>query len=262
MFDIRDFIDDVARSVAFLSRIHMPQRHFVNFDGRLSRAVRAFPIAGLLIVLPAAAIVSIFTAINASPLFTAFVAVAIQALITGALHEDGLSDTADGLGGGKTKESALLIMKDSRIGSYGAVALILSFGLRVSALSAVLPLVTPSGAGLLVLATAALSRTAMVWHWSRLPPARRDGVAASAGQPDASSVTAALVIGVVSAALLLFLSGASLLSAVLAIAAFAATVPAFSEIVDGKIGGHTGDTIGATQQLTEIAVLAALALAL
>ncbi|KQS98099.1 MULTISPECIES: adenosylcobinamide-GDP ribazoletransferase [unclassified Rhizobium] len=260
MFDIRDFIDDVARSVAFLSRIHMPQRHFVNFDGRLSRAVRAFPIAGLLIVLPAAAIVSIFTAINASPLFTAFVAVAIQALITGALHEDGLSDTADGLGGGKTKESALLIMKDSRIGSYGAVALILSFGLRVSALAAVLPLLTPSGAGLLVLATAALSRTAMVWHWSRLPPARRDGVAASAGEPDASAVTVALVIGVVSAALLLFLSGASLLSAVLAIAAFAATVPAFSEIVDGKIGGHTGDTIGATQQLTEIAVLAALAL--
>lgn len=260
MFDIRDFIDDVARSVAFLSRIHMPQRHFVNFDGRLSRAVRAFPIAGLLIVLPAAAIVSIFTAINASPLFTAFVAVGIQALITGALHEDGLSDTADGLGGGKTKESALLIMKDSRIGSYGAVALILSFGLRVSALSAVLPLVTPSGAGLLVLATAALSRTAMVWHWSRLPSARRDGVAASAGEPDASAVTVALGIGVVSAALLLFLSGASLLSAVLAIAAFAATVPAFSEIVDGKIGGHTGDTIGATQQLTEIAVLAALAL--
>ncbi|WP_438747896.1 adenosylcobinamide-GDP ribazoletransferase [Pararhizobium sp. O133] len=260
MFDIRNFIDDVARSVAFLSRIHMPQRHFVNFDGRLSRAVRAFPIAGLLIVLPTAAIVSIFTAINASPLFTAFVALSIQALITGALHEDGLSDTADGLGGGKTKESALLIMKDSRIGSYGAVALILSFGLRVSALSAVLPLVTPSGAGLLVLATAALSRTAMVWHWSRLPPARRDGVAASAGEPDASSVTVALVIGVVSAALLLALSGTSLLSAVLAIAAFAATVPAFSEIVDGKIGGHTGDTIGATQQLTEIAVLAALAL--
>lgn len=260
MFDIRDFIDDVARSVAFLSRIHMPQRHFVNFDGRLSRAVRAFPLAGLLIVLPAAAIVSIFTAINASPLFTAFVAVAIQALITGALHEDGLSDTADGLGGGKTKESALLIMKDSRIGSYGAVALILSFGLRVSALSAVLPLVTSSGGGLLVLATAALSRTAMVWHWSKLPPARRDGVAASAGEPDASAVTVALVIGVVSAALLLLLSGASLLSAVLAIAAFAATVPAFSEIVDGKIGGHTGDTIGATQQLTEIAVLAALAL--
>ena len=262
MFDIRDFIDDVARAVAFLSRIHMPQRHFVNFDGRLSRAVRAFPLAGLLIVLPAGAIVSVFTALQVSPLFTAFVAVTIQALITGALHEDGLSDTADGLGGGKTKEKALIIMKDSRIGSYGAVALILSFGLRVSALAAVLPLLSPTGAGLLVLAVAALSRTAMVWHWSKLPPARQDGVAASAGEPQASAVTFALVFGVVSAALLLLLSGASLLAAVLAIAAFAATVPAFSEIVNGKIGGHTGDTIGATQQLTEIAVFAALALAI
>lgn len=260
MFDIRDFIDDVARSVAFLSRIHMPQRHFVNFDGRLSRAVRAFPVAGLLIVLPAAAVVSIFSAIHAAPLFTAFVAVTIQTLITGALHEDGLSDTADGLGGGRTKESALIIMKDSRIGSYGAVALILSFGLRVSALAAVLPQMSPSGAGLLVLAAAALSRTAMVWHWSKLPPARKDGVAASAGVPDAAAVTFALVLGVVSAAILLFFSGASLLAAVLAVAAFAATVSVFNQIVDGKIGGHTGDTIGATQQLTEIAVLAALAL--
>jgi adenosylcobinamide-GDP ribazoletransferase len=260
MFDIRDFIDDVARAVAFLSRIHMPQRHFVNFDGRLSRAVRAFPLAGLLIVLPAGAIVSVFTALQVSPLFTAFVVVTIQALITGALHEDGLSDTADGLGGGKTKEKALIIMKDSRIGSYGAVAVILSFGLRVSALAAVLPLLSPTGAGLLVLAVAALSRTAMVWHWSKLPPARQDGVAASAGEPQASAVTFALVFGVVSAAILLLLSGASLLAAVLAIAAFAATVPAFSEIVNGKIGGHTGDTIGATQQLTEIAVFAALAL--
>jgi adenosylcobinamide-GDP ribazoletransferase len=262
MFDIRDFIDDVARSVAFLSRIHMPQRHFVDFDGRLSRAVRAFPVAGLLIVLPAAAIVSIFSAIQAAPLFTAFVAVAIQALITGALHEDGLSDTADGLGGGRSKESALIIMKDSRIGSYGAVALILSFGLRVSALAAVIPLVSPSGAGLLVLAAAALSRTAMVWHWSKLPPARKDGVAASAGEPDAAAVTVALFLGVVLAALLLLVSGVSLLAAVLSIAAFAATVPAFSQIVAGKIGGHTGDTIGATQQLCEIAVLAALALAI
>lgn len=262
MFEFRDFIDDVARSVAFLSRIHMPQRHFVNFDGRLSRAVRAFPVAGLLIVLPAAAVVSIFSAIQAAPLFTAFVAVAIHTLITGALHEDGLSDTADGFGGGRTKENALIIMKDSRIGTYGAVALILSFGLRVSALAAVIPLMSPSGTGLLVLAAAALSRTAMVWHWSKLPPARKDGVAASAGEPDASAVTFALALGVVSAALLLLLSGVSLLAAVLAIAAFAATVPAFSQIVGGKIGGHTGDTIGATQQLTEIAVLAALALAI
>lgn len=179
---LRDFCDDVARSVAFLSRIHMPQRHFVDYDGRLNRAVRAFPLAGMLIALPAAAVASLLIALQVSSLFTAFVVVAVQALITGCLHEDGLGDTADGFGGGRDREAALVIMKDSRIGSYGAVALILSFGLRVSALASFLPLFTPTGAGLMILGAAALSRAAMVWHWSRLPPARRDGVAASAGE--------------------------------------------------------------------------------
>ena len=257
-----DFIDDTARSVAFLSRIHMPQRHFVGFDGRLSRAVRAFPLAGLLIVLPSAAVASIFAAVNADPLFTAFSVVAIQALITGALHEDGLADTADGIGGGRDRESALLIMKDSRIGSYGAIALVLSIGLRVSALAAILPQLSPTGAGLAVLAVAALSRTAMVWHWFRLPPARKDGIAVSAGEPQAEAVRFAIAFGIVSAALLLFLAGIHLLAALLALAAFGLTVPAVGHIVESKIGGHTGDTIGAAQQLTEITVLAALALAI
>ncbi|WP_075289237.1 adenosylcobinamide-GDP ribazoletransferase [Pararhizobium arenae] len=261
MTEPTDFIDDTARSVAFLSRIHMPQRHFIGFDGRLSRAVRAFPLAGLLIVLPSAAIAAIFAAVKADPLFTAFTVVAIQALITGALHEDGLADTADGLGGGRDRESSLLIMKDSRIGSYGAIALVLSFGLRVSALAAVLPQLSPTGSGLAVLAVAALSRTAMVWHWSSLSPARKDGIAVSAGEPQATAVRFALAFGIISAALLLFLAGIHLLAALLALAAFGVTVPAFGHIIGSKIGGHTGDTIGAAQQLTEIAVLAALALA-
>ena len=243
----------------------MPDRFFAGYDGTVSRAVRAFPVAGLLIAfLPALLLLSLCSIQSTAgdTLLPVLIALALITLLTGALHEDGLADAADGLGGGRDADHALLIMKDSRIGSYGAVALILSFGLRVSALSAVLPLVSPTGAGLLVLAAAALSRTAMVWHWSKLPPARHDGVAASAGEPQASAVTFALISGVVSSAILLLLSGASLPATVLAIAAFAVTVPAFSQIVDGKIGGHTGDTIGATQQLTEIAVFAALALAI
>ncbi|MDQ0320609.1 adenosylcobinamide-GDP ribazoletransferase [Pararhizobium capsulatum DSM 1112] len=261
MFNVSDFIDDTARSVAFLSRIHMPQRHFIGFDGRLSRAVRAFPLAGLLIVLPAAAVASIFSAVHADPLFTAFTVVAIQSLITGALHEDGLADTADGLGGGRDRESALVIMKDSRIGSFGAIALVLSLGLRVSALAAILPQLSPTGGGLAILAVAALSRTAMVWHWSRLPPARTDGVAVSAGEPAPGAVQFAIAFGIISAAVLMLFAGVPMLAAILALAAFGAAVPAFGQIIVRKIGGHTGDTIGATQQLVEIAVLAALALA-
>lgn len=257
---LRDFCDDLARSVAFLSRIHMPQRHFVDYDGRLNRAVRAFPLAGLLIALPAAAIASLLMAFHVSSLFTAFLVVAVQTLVTGCLHEDGLGDMADGFGGGRDREAALVIMKDSRIGSYGAVALILSFGLRVSALASFLPLFTPTGAGLMILGTAALSRAAMVWHWSRLPPARRDGVAASAGEPDPAAASFALGSGVLAAMLLFYFAKAPALALILTLVAFVATVAAFGRLANRKIGGHTGDTIGATQQLTEIAILGALAL--
>jgi adenosylcobinamide-GDP ribazoletransferase len=259
--DIRDFIDDTARSVAFLSRVPVPQRHFTGHDGRLSRAVRAFPIAGVLIVLPSAALAALLSALSAPPLLLAFATLALQVLVTGALHEDGLSDSADGIGGGRDRESALAIMKDSRIGSYGAVALVLSFGLRAAAIAAIAVVLTPSGLGMVLLAVAAASRTAMVWHWSRLPPARRDGVAASVGEPDGRATATALASGVLLAAVLLVPHGA-VLSVLLALAAAAITVLAFDRTAVRKIGGHTGDTIGATQQLAEMSVLFALALAL
>ncbi|PST21865.1 adenosylcobinamide-GDP ribazoletransferase [Mesorhizobium plurifarium] len=262
MTDIRELWADVARSVAFLSRIPLPDRYFRGYDGGLGRAVRAFPLAGILITLPAAAIAALLGAFHASSLFTAFLVVAAQAMVTGALHEDGLGDTADGFGGGRDREGALEIMKDSRIGTYGAVALILSFGLRASALAAFLPLLTPAGGGIAVLATAALSRAAMVWHWSRLPPARRSGVAASAGVPEARATSVALGSGVLLALVLFFLAGAPTVAVLLSFGAFGLIVPGFTRLAERKLGGHTGDTIGATQQLTEIAVLGALALAI
>lgn len=255
-----DFCDDVARSIGFLSRIPMPGRHFLDHDGRLSRAVRAFPLAGMAIGLPSAAVAGALIALQASSLFAAFVVVAIQALVTGALHEDGLGDTADGFGGGRDRDAALAIMKDSRVGTYGAVALILSFGLRVSALASILPLFTPLGAGMALLGAAALSRTAMVWHWSLLPPARRDGVAASAGVPEPGATRFALGFGLIAAMLFFYFAKVPALGLIAALVAFFATVIAFGRVATRKIGGHTGDTIGATQQLTEIAVLGALAL--
>ncbi|WP_104664210.1 adenosylcobinamide-GDP ribazoletransferase [Ensifer adhaerens] len=257
---VGDFCDDVARSIGFLSRIPMPARHFEGYDGRLSRAVRAFPFAGLLIALPSAAVAAALVALHVSSLFTAFVVVAIQALVTGALHEDGLGDTADGFGGGRDREAALTIMKDSRIGTYAAVALILSFGLRVSALASILPLFSPLGAGMAILGAAALSRAAMVWHWSSLPPARSGGVAASAGEPQPAATRFALGSGLLAALLLFYLAQVPAPGLVFALAAFLATVKGFARLAMRKIGGQTGDTIGATQQLTEIAVLGALAL--
>ena len=167
--NFQDYLDDLIRSVGFLSRIPIPGRFFIEHDGSLSRAVRTFPVAGVLIALPSAALFATLLAGHADPMLSAFLALALNTFLTGALHEDGLSDTADGIGGGRDRESALRIMKDSRIGSYGAVALILSFALRGAALAAVATTVTPTMAGLALLGVAALNRAAMVWHWSLLP---------------------------------------------------------------------------------------------
>jgi len=120
---------------------------------------------------------------------------------------------------------------------------------------------TPSGLGMALLAVAAASRTAMVWHWSLLPPARSDGVAASVGEPDNRATMVALASGMLLAALLLLPHG-TVFSFGLALVAAALAVLVFNRVAMRKIGGHTGDTIGATQQLSEMSVLFALALVL
>jgi adenosylcobinamide-GDP ribazoletransferase len=256
--DIRDILDDVARSVAFLSRVHVPQRHFINYDGRLSRAVRAFPAAGVLITLPATGVFSILLALGTDGMLAALVFLTMQTMVTGALHEDGLSDSIDGLGGGKDRESILAIMRDSRIGTYGTVALILAFALRASALVVLSQALDPTQAGCVILAVAAISRAMMVWHWSLLPPARKDGVAASVGEPDASAAIAAYVTAFVFAILLLSsilsLSGLLLVGVLVLVSG-----RLFANWVKAKIGGHTGDTLGASLVLAEMVALVTLA---
>ena len=255
---MREYMRDIARSVAFLSRIPVPSSFFEGDDGKLSRVSRAFPVAGLLIALPSALTFSVLLALNADPLMAALLALAVHTLLTGALHEDGLSDTADGLGGGKDRERALEIMKDSRIGTYGAAALILSFGLRAAALAAIARHLSPEDAAVAILAAATLSRGAMVWHWYALPSAKPDGIAASAGKPDDDAMQLALLATLGLAVLVGPAMGVpALVGCLLAtsVAAFLAT-----RYIRQKLTGHTGDTIGATQQICEIASLCTLAM--
>ena len=239
---------------------------WVGFSPDMQRASMGhFPGVGLLVGSAAAGVFTLSANLlgsgTTSLLVAAVLCTGATAWLTGALHEDGLADSADGIGGGKDKENALAIMKDSRAGSYGVVALVLSFGIRSTAIAAIAPYLTPAGLAMALLAVAAASRTAMVWHWSLLPPARQGGVAASVGEPDRTATVIALTSGILIAALLL-LPNASVLSLVLPLVAAIAAVLVFNRIALRKIGGHTGDTIGATQQLTEMSVLSALALAL
>lgn len=258
--DLRDYLTDTARAVAFLSRIRVPSSFLGDHDGGLSRAIRAFPFAGVIITLPAALVFGLMLAFGASELVASISALGVQALITGALHEDGLSDAADGLGGGRDREHALAIMKDSRIGSYGAVALILVIGLRAAALADLGTHLSAPGASACLIGVAALSRALMVWHWSALPPARADGIAAGAGMPEKQALQMALLAGLLLAAIFL-LPASSVFAVVAAILASSLAAATFTSLARRSLNGHTGDTIGATQQICEAVALTTLAMA-
>jgi adenosylcobinamide-GDP ribazoletransferase len=166
------------------------------------------------------------------------------------MHEDGLADTADGFWGGFTTERRLEIMKDSHIGTYGVIALVLSLLVRW----AMFTTLVSNGAILApMVAAATLSRTPMVGMMALMPNARRGGLSASVGRPGVPVAGLALAFALLIA---LPLAGAASLPVLLATA-----LPAIGLVLvaNRKIGGQTGDVLGAGQQLVEIAVLAVLA---
>ena len=216
----------------------------------------AAPLAGALIgALGAAALVA-GRSLGLSSLIAATLAVALQVAATGALHEDGLADVADGFGGGRDREAKLAILRDSRIGAYGAVALILSLLLRVETVAALSRISLGFAAAGLLLSGAA-ARAAALAPLAWLGPARGDGLGAGAGalgvgvlRPAAASLT------VLAAALgLLSLEIVRALFACLAAAAAARLLVALAR---RQIGGQTGDVCGAAAALGEVAALLAL----
>lgn len=256
---INNYLDDIARATGFLSRLPMPASRFAGHDGTLTRASGMFPLAGLLIALVPGLLVLILSGLNANAALTVLIAVIVLVAVTGALHEDGLADSADALGARGGREHMLEIMKDSRIGAYGVLALIAGFALRAVALTILLSVSGGWNTFLVMLAVAAASRAAMVWHWSKLPPARPGGVAASAGAPDDRALTHALLTGLVVFGLFVTIASGPA-AALLGLAVMAAAAHQWTATVRNTLQGHTGDTIGATQQITETACLTALAL--
>lgn len=253
---IEAYAGDVAAAIAFFSR--MPTGGGVSHAAEdhtrpLAEAVRALPVAALAIALPAAIAMWFVAALGLSPLVAATVGVATVAATTGALHEDGLADVADGFWGGRDKAHALEIMRDSRIGTYGTLAVVFAALLRVALLAEAIGAAGPLAAAGLLLATAAVSRTVLLYPWVALPPARRDGLAAHFGAPRLPVFRVAVLTGL---AIALVLAGTVNLSGTLVgILAAAGAGSAVARLADRKIGGHTGDVLGATQQLAEIAFL-------
>jgi len=191
----------------------------------------------------------------------ASVAVLAGVLVTGALHEDGLADVSDGFGAGGSKERKLEIMRDSRIGTYGVLALVLAVLLKVAALSS---LITAAQSvwhvPLFLIAAGALSRTFMTIGMHALPAARTDGRSAEAGQPSAHNLHQAMIIGLGGGCVILWLAG-GLWTVIAALLSGSAAYYILRRIAVRHIGGQTGDVLGAIQQISEIAILIALSAA-
>lgn len=242
------------RCLAFFTRLPAGEaRHDKLRPGDLT----AWPLAGVLVTLGPALLLAILLATNGEAFIASVVALAALAALQGGLHEDGLADVADGFGGGDTDVEKLSIMRDSRIGTYGVLALLFLVVLKIGSLTVIADEAPAAAFGALFMA-AALSRLGALYHWAALPTAREDGLAASIGRPDwAGLVLSGLIaLGVAIAAAFLTGFGALLLG----LAGTAAAAFLFTDLVQRQIGGHTGDTIGAAQQLCEVAVLAAIAL--
>ncbi|MGC1888692.1 MAG: adenosylcobinamide-GDP ribazoletransferase, partial [Stellaceae bacterium] len=169
--------------------------------------------------------------------------------LTGALHEDGLADTADGFCGGRDREEKLAILRDSRQGTYGVLALVLSVLLRAAALAGIGDVIH---GGLALIAAHAASRAALPGAMMGLTPARPDGLGAAAGTPRAGGAIAAALIGTAIA-----LAALGPARGAIALCLTGAVVFAMAELARRQIGGYTGDVLGAFQQVGEIIILLA-----
>ncbi len=246
LVNLADWWTALRVGLIFLTR--QPLRHDGAIAGpELSRATRLYPLVGLAIGAAGGAVFWLAAAIGLPPLLAGLIAVAATMLLTGALHEDGLADTADGLGGGGDRARRLEIMGDSRSGSYGVAALILSIGLRAAALAA---LAAPAAVAGALVAAHAVSRACLPAAMAALPLAREDGLAAQAGQPEPAWAWTALALA---ALIALAVQGFATGSATLLAGALAAGLVAW--LARARIGGYTGVVRGALQQAAETAVL-------
>lgn len=239
---------DVPLVLVLLTRLPLPVLPKSLFE-RQSKAAWAYPAAGLVVGGLGCIVGWSAMALGLSGTVGAILAVAVLIAATGAMHEDGLADTADGLWGGYTPERRLEIMKDSHIGTYGVLALLVIQLLRISAVATLLAAGSPAG----ILAAAVFSRAVMPPLMAGLPNARGSGLSHSVGAPPPLAVAAGLGLAFV---LSLALLGWTALLPV--VCALAATV-GLAIIAKAKIGGQTGDILGASQQLSEVAFLLAVA---
>jgi adenosylcobinamide-GDP ribazoletransferase len=249
MFIMKNWLDDLRIAVGLLTRVPVPHPDGAS-AAFFPRAYRVFPLVGAAIGGAIGLVDLALLAAGLPNLAAAALALGAGALLTGALHEDGLGDLADGFGGGRDKAAKLAIMRDSRIGTYGTLILLVSFTAKLAALAA-LPqaAVLPS-----LIAAHALARGALPGLASTMAHARDDGHAKSAGRPEPAVAATAAIIALAVALAVLPVRDALAAALVAALGAAAVAI-----LANRLIGGQTGDVLGGAEQVAELAVLLLLA---
>lgn len=240
-------LDEARLGMMVLTRLPMGEAALQS-GATIGRAVWIFPLAGALIGAICGGVYALALLVRLSPALGAALALAAGALATGCLHEDGLADFCDGIGGGRDRAAKLEIMRDSRIGTYGATALILSFLLRWSA---VVALGAPPHVVTAWIAVGALSRAAMLVPLCFLPPARADGLGVQAASPPTASVIAAVALAIGIAGAAIGWRAVPVGGTILIVAG------AVAIIAQRQLKGFTGDVLGACALASEAIGLAA-----
>jgi adenosylcobinamide-GDP ribazoletransferase len=237
---------DVKTAILFCTRLPLPHSTPIT-SGDVARASWAFPVAGALVGSAGALTYIIASAIRLPSALAAGLALGATLLATGCLHEDGLADMADGLGGGRDRARKLEIMRDPRLGTYGACALMMSLLLRWTALAG---MVSPAAVASALIATHVLARAVLPGFMRFVPAARFDGLSAQAGQPTLRSAISAVLLGV-----LVMVAALGLATAIVGLVVAICTGLIMAWLAMRQIGGQTGDVLGALEQIIEIVIL-------
>ncbi|MEP3599080.1 MAG: adenosylcobinamide-GDP ribazoletransferase [Stappiaceae bacterium] len=252
---------NLAANLRFFSRFPVPSFHprddpMAMPDFR--RAPRAFAIAGLVLAMPAMLLLVILAQTALPPTALAVIVAATLSATTGGLHEDGLADCADGFFGSHSQTRRLEIMKDSHVGTFGVLVVVFVLILRITLLAAILGAYGIWACIFALPAMAAAGRAAALWPWLLLSPARPGGLAERYGAPGKSIVLQAnLSVLIICLPLFGFYSLAQI---TLALACCLIASLCVGQLAHFKIGGHTGDVIGASEQMAETGFLLGLLL--
>ncbi len=259
MSALRDHARALAAAFTFLTRL--PLGNLASHSpADLPRAAIYFPVVGLLV-----ALAGTVTYAAASFLWPTNIAIVLSmigtTLATGAFHEDALADSFDGFGGGWTKDRVLAIMKDSRVGSYALVGMVLALILKFATLAAIAGStrsVRPIAIALIAAHVCARwSSLLLIWRYPYVRPTT-EGERSSAGRPFVDGVTPMRLVAATTIAVII--TATALGWASLVVFAVAVGVSALAGLYfDGRIGGITGDAVGAANQIVEIGIYLALA---